>query len=689
MAQPDLTKAGLRNQYATNRDDLIRAFYVPCLSAATSYDRAVGYFRSSILLLASRAIADFAVRGGKIRLVCSPELDPRDIEGLSRGYESRTQLGEALNRIIDLAIRDSEARGLIEFLATLVAVDALTLKIAFRPGAAGIFHDKIGIFTDSEHNQVSFRGSLNETFNGWHATGNHESFDVFCSWTLDGVRVAEHVQYFENLWQDREPGVEVVHFPEVARERLVAVANPDGVQAAFETIIRPVDTPPKEPQPHQVAAIEEWDRHGCRGILQHATGSGKTITALIAAQEWLAASKPVLVLVPSDLLLRQWTQEARAQLGRMNPRILLVGGGNTSWHTSDLVEGYTQEIGEPRLTIATLQSASTPEFTSRVKEGDHLLVICDEVHRSGSPIFSQIFGIDAGGRLGLSATPTRYGDPEGTTRILDYFGGIIDTFTLADAINAGRLCHYTYHVHPVALTGDETDRWTELTDQIRRALGQSRDASTGEYILDDRTRLLLIQRARIAKKAAGKVELARRVVAENYRAGQRWLVYCDDQEQLNQIKEVLETSSLPVDVYHSAMLAGQDASLDHFMTMGGVMVAIRCLDEGVDMPSVDHALILASSRNPREFIQRRGRVLRTAPDKVFAEVHDALVMGPVDQERLDPTSLLKGEIARAAQFAENATNDSVRFQLRKIARDAGLDASSIGIGLEEDQDDES
>ena len=266
-----LTELPLRDRYATNRDDLIRDFYEPCLNASVSYDRAAGYFRSSILLLSARAVADLAAGGGKIRLICSPELTGEDIDALEEGYDRRQKVGEVLRGIMEEALGDQLGGPVVEFLATLIEVGSLDVRIAFRLDGRGIFHDKIGVFRDAEGHAVSFTGSVNETLSAWDPAGNHESFDVFRSWTAEAGRVQQHVEDFERLWEGREPGVETIPFPQVARERLVTIANPEGVEAAYRKSRALADGRrwKKRPRAHQLAAIKAWK-------LQNQTGDTRT-----------------------------------------------------------------------------------------------------------------------------------------------------------------------------------------------------------------------------------------------------------------------------------------------------------------------------------------------------------------------------------------------------------------------------
>ena len=323
MTGLSLEGLSLKDRYATNRDDLVAEFYGPCLGASVAYDRAVGYFRSSILLLASEAVADFAAKGNNMRLICSPELTEEDIRALQEGYERREKVGEVLSGVIEQAVEDPLGRPVVEFLATLIAVGCLDVRVAFRPDARGMFHDKVGIFRDRQGHAVSFTGSSNETLSAWDPEGNHESFDVFRSWSAEGARVAQHAEYFERLWNGLEPGVETVDFPQVARGRLLAISNPEGVRgSAREGKAIAGQAWGRRPSRTSLAAIEEWRRQGGRGILEHATGSGKTITAITAMREWLETGRPALVLVPSELLLDQWYAEVRAELEEVGARVL-------------------------------------------------------------------------------------------------------------------------------------------------------------------------------------------------------------------------------------------------------------------------------------------------------------------------------------------------------------------------------
>jgi len=623
-----------------------------------------------------------------MRLVCSPSISSEDAESIEEGYAARTTVADRLlGEEIDRLLAEESTCYRTQVLATLIASGSLDIRIALRPQAYGLYHEKIGIFQDAMQGKVSFIGSANETWNGWHFLGNHEALEVFCSWSgqAEMERVQRHDAYFERLWAGTVPGVEIIDFPEAARLKLVraSLGNPSDIDT---TALEPTRKQRRMPLPHQDEAIAAWRSAGCRGILEHATGSGKTFTAITAIRGHIDLGLPALILVPSRLLLEQWAEEIREELAEA--AILLAGAGNDRWKKLGRLRSMTDSSPDygPRIILATMQTAATDEFLRLVHGGPHLMVVGDEVHQSGSQYNSRAYTIDTGPRLGLSATPTRYGDPEGTDRMLSYFGSIVPPpFTLQDAIKSGRLVEYEYYPHPVHLTADEADNWKTLTLRIIREMG-GKGEDGARRPLSEKAKMLLIQRSRIAKKAAGKTPLAADVVLSSYRPGQRWLIYCEDAGHLRDTMNALRIGGLAPVEYHTAMAGDRNATLDWFRTFGGILVSIKCLDEGVDIPTIDHAMILASSQNPRQFIQRRGRVLRKAPGKNIAIIHDAIVVPVSLENEPEQIALLRSEFARAIEFADSAINRGAAAELRALATAMGFDPDSLSNeGAEEDE----
>ncbi len=685
----NLSALELSSHYRTGERDPVSGFYKPCLDAAVTYDRAVGYFRSSIFAIIGQPFLDFARRGGKARFICSPSITEEDAKAIASGYVERHEAVElAISRDIDALLSDPAAGHRAKLLASFIKFGALDIKVAIRSEGNGIYHEKIGVFDDGRGNQVSFLGSANETWSAWHAEGNHESIEVFRSWLpADEVRVNSHQKIFDLLWKGETPGVDTIDFPEAQHRKLLTAAAPGLDDPEIEPT-QAIGSTRRRLLPHQATAIDLWEKAGRRGVFEHATGSGKTFTAIEAIKKHLAAGEPAIVLVPSQLLHEQWKREIFEEIP--DASVLMAGGGHAKWRERGRLRSHTSPgLGMNRVVVATMQTASTDAFINGLAQGDHLLMVADEIHQIGSPKNSLALAIRSGASLGLSATPIRYGDAEGTQRIFDRFGPVIPpAITLQDAIEAGRLVNYEYFPHAVHLSDDESALWKKLTKQISFELAKAKKKD-GTGRLTDKAKMLLIQRSRIAKKARVKTGLATGVIKKEYQEGQSWLVYCEDADQLDEMLSKLRDAGLkPLD-YHSNMSGDKVEALNWFKKFGGVLVSIKCLDEGVDIPAVSHAFILASSQNPRQFIQRRGRVLRKSSGKDLAVIHDAIVV-PVDpKSEGEQISLLKAELVRALEFADSALNKGAGADLRRIAIEMGIDPSREGeAAIEEEPEEE-
>ncbi len=706
-----LTDLDLLTSYHRGENDIAEEFYMPAMRRATRYDRAVGFFRSTAFIISWPALRDFVARGGRMRILCSQVLSPDDIGALDEGYAARVDAVLAARLRVEVAalLADPEMAQPSRILAALVGAGVIEFRVAiWRPSDEGplsrIFHDKLGFFRDDAGAVVMFKGSMNETWMGLAADGNLESVDVALSW-YDGrerERVEREDAYFERIWDGTYPGLVVRPFPDTAREDLVRAADPDW-EGSLERMLPEAsggeaeqagedEDPLGEGRPlmdHQRDGLEAWRKNGRRGIFAFATGSGKTLAALVAARESITRHGEIpVIVVPDRTLFDQWLGLVTPFAERLGAMVLRVGSGNHRWR--DHLRAWTTPGPARRIVLATLPTARSDDFRRRLAGGARLMLIADEVHRLGSPAGRALLD-DAlfGSRLGLSATPERAGDPVGTAAILDYFGGVLEPrFTLEDAIAANVLTPYFYRPHKIELSESEVEEWREVSRRLARAM-----FAGGE--VDDRgiprgAEMLLFERARIVKAAAAKVPLAVDVLRAEYRPGQRWIVYCDSEAQLADVRSGLRAGGFSPRAYTSAMPADRAATISWFTDIGGILVAIRCFDEGVDIPGITHALILASSKNPREFIQRRGRVLRKADRKTLAYVHDAIVVPPRPHEgedsRTDP--ITAGELARALQFAEGASNHGAAADLLDIAIDAGIDwRTMFSMGVEDDDDD--
>lgn len=704
MILSDIT---LKPDYNKAIDNIAEDFYIPCMSASIEFDRITGYFGSTVYIIAWKAIKSFVARKGRIRIICSPYIDNSDIDAIDEGYKARLkedQKQRLIKEINDMFIcpylnKPSRA------LAGLIAMGVVDIKIALAPGKvtpdiSRLFHDKVGIFRDYLGNCVGFRGSMNETYKGLSSDGNIESIDVFPSWmdNRDQLRADKSSSYFNQLWNNTVSGIEVYPLPDNIHSIITAMNDSENWENTVDEVVESLDAkarwldmlPPeaKTPRNHQIDALLGWEQNGFHGIFEHATGSGKTYTAICAMRYLFSRDCSAIVVVPSISLLSQWKTEIEENLSDLDLSILVCGDDNDKWKSNGLLRAWTRKSTTIRKCIlVTADTACSDLFVSNIEQGNHLLIIADEVHRLGSPKRKRILQIDSGHRLGLSATPIRFGDPNGTAVLFEYFGQIIPpVFSLKDAIMSNVLTKYFYYPHEVCLNSNEQDSWDDLTAKIGKltAIQYNQDVASPNLI--ERLKLLQIQRARIVKNAASKVELAAEVIERFYEKGQRWIVYCDNQIQINQVIQKLSEQSVDVYEYHSSMSGDRTETLKYFTVNGGIIVSIKCLDEGVDIPNATHALILASSANPREFIQRRGRILRKYPGKHFAYLHDAIVLPKViDDNQVENVSIIEGELSRSIQFGEWAENPACITKLNKVAIEFGINTHNAKNGGFEDE----
>jgi superfamily II DNA or RNA helicase len=566
---------------------------------------------------------------------------------------------------LELLLKNPQAVPATRLLATLIAAGVIDVRIAFSEDTSGMFHDKLGIFEDEEGRRVSFHGSANETWRAWGV--NHESFSVFASWSNepDLLRTREHADMFQDLWLDQEPTVRVARLDEVTAGQLREIADSDLDEAvanvrSFHGLERGRRTS-RALMEHQSLVLEDWEAHGFRGIVNFATGAGKTLTAIEAVKRWTDGGRSAIIMVPGRDLHQQWINELETELP--NAQILPIGAGHSKQAWVEMLPAFTDPAPSDRarrIVVTTNASFASLDFQRRLKAGDHILVVADEMHRVGSArVLPALESTSVGATLGLSATYRRQFDDQGTQRLEAFFGEVLTPqIGLAEALMLGLLVPYDYRLHEVQLDDEEQEEYDHLTKRIGALVAQ------GVSITDEDggLRHLLIRRARILKQAKSKVPKALEILANEYVDGDRWLVYCDDLGQLKTLIDLCLDADLPALEFHSEMSGDRVTVLKSLANYGGIVVAIRCLDEGVDIPVTDHALILASSTVEREYIQRRGRVLRSAPGtfKVSAEVHDLILVDQVGG------ALTRGEATRALEFSRLARNDAARDRLKSI-----------------------
>jgi DNA phosphorothioation system restriction enzyme len=686
-----LNNLSLKPSYRSSRDNLVSDFYVPCLTEATLYRRAVGYFTSSALSLAASGLLPFIKKRGRMCLVASPYFNSEDIEAIKQGYISRREVIErALIRGLSQKHESGIVRDRLGFLAWLISEGLLDIKIAVleKGNTVGIYHEKIGIFEDGAKNRVAFTGSANESAGG--LLSNFESIQVFRSWINgDAERLAPLVSDFEELWSDKTQYLKVYEFPEAARKELLQfrptrlpAADPEQSEGNFvqASTVMNFGSPeiPKQivVRDYQKKAVEKWFEAGGRGLLRMATGTGKTVTALALLSQLFrigqreGRSLVCVVVCPFQHLVSQWAEQAAKfnilPIKCMESRELWADEFRES--VMAVREGHFPFV----MAIATNSTFQGDLFQETVKKiRSDFLLIADEVHNMGAQAAREALPENAVFRLGLSATPERWFDDTGTQSLLAYFGEIVFELGLRDAISIGALSKYDYFPHVVELTSDELGQYLEITAQIARV--SSSDSKTLESdSSDERIRMLLIRRAQLVAVARNKLPRLAEAIQPFLQTSHN-LVYCgtgsieaEDDTSIRQLDAVVKLLGndlgMRVNSYTADTYLEERDELRQLFVTGTlqVLVAIRCLDEGIDIPETRRAFILASSSNPKQFIQRRGRILRLAPGKGLAEIHDFIVVPPADAFSSDllavERKLLRKELQRVVEFAGLADN---------------------------------
>ncbi|MEP0752103.1 DNA phosphorothioation system restriction enzyme [Trichocoleus sp. Lan] len=438
---------------------------------------------------------------------------------------------------------------------------------------------------------------------------------------------------------------------------------------------------------YQQEAVASWFANQGRGTLKMATGSGKTITALaIATSLYQQIALQVLVVVcPYRHLVTQWARECE----KFGLQPVLAFENVRNWQSQLSTQLYNLRSGNQRfLTLITTNATLMSEgLQSQLKYfPDKTLIVGDEAHNLGARQLEKSLPSKVGLRLALSATPERYFDDEGTQSLFDYFGRVLEPeFTLKDAIQQGALVHYLYYPILVELTEAEARAYVKLTARIGRALlFQERENGASKSNWEDREELkpLLMQRARLIGAATNKLTALRQLMSKRLDTTHT-LFYCGDgsvesTRQLKAVAKILgDELGYRINTYTAQTPLSERENLRCQFESGDLqgLVAIRCLDEGVDIPAIQNAVILASSSNPRQFIQRRGRILRPHPGKQRATLFDMIVVPPeLDRETLEiERNLLRKELRRFVEFADLADNaGEARVKLLDLQRNYEL-----------------
>ena len=700
----------IKSEYRSLIDNVVQDFYLPLLHEANSYKRAVGFFSSSSLIEISKGICDMAKNGGKIEIIASPYLSDEDIVAIKTGYENRRKVIEdALLRQLSDEHTDYYSMERLNLLANLIADEVMDIRIAYTDSnkRLGMYHEKMGIIEDHDGNHVAFSGSMNESLTAMAI--NYETIDVFCDWKgeeTDRVKLKENAFY--SMWTNVEPSLQVMEFPKVSETliELYREKEPDfdidneqfyrrmsGYVSAFHGARQDVGTKPVgaripddvELHDYQKEAISVWVGENYRGIFDMATGTGKTFTGLGAISklsEDLDDELAVIIVAPYQHLVEQWVEDIRRF--NMNPIVAYGDPAHKDWRKRLSKAVLDLKIRKDKrffclvCTNATFTDKYLQEQIGKIKTP--ILLVVDEAHNFGARSYAQLLDDRFTYRLALSATLDRHRDEEGTTLLYKFFGKKCIEYSLERAIDEDKLTPYKYYPVLVYLSDIELESYEQFSYEMSKCLIKGKD---GKYKLNKRGEILALKRSRVVAGAIQKLDALREAI-KPYKDDHNILVYCgatqiveesdnspDDESDIRQIEAVTKILGnelgMSVARFTSEENVEQRALIKEHFQRGDdlqAIVAIKCLDEGVNIPGIRTAFILASTTNPKEYIQRRGRVLRKAPNKPIAEIYDFVTLPrPLDavsgltkeQANRDKT-LVKNELARIKEFGRLARN---------------------------------
>ena len=684
--------------YESGTSDIVEDFYEPVLMASVSYDRIAGFFSSAALAIASRGLYGFIKNRGKMRLVTSPILSGEDAEIIRKVTESPEKLTD-----IDLGINltnicNEFVDNHVKALGWMLREGLLEMRLAVitnnnRPctveeiNKSGLFHQKVGILRDVDGNELSFSGSINETASAW--INNDEEFKVFKAWDDSREYYQKDQSRFEEIWNGQRQNLEVFDLPSAIKDKLIQRSSDFDIEKisikqyrrskanSFDFKNSPISL-----FYYQANALNKWKDNTYRLLFEMATGTGKTRTAVAGISRILATSKRVVVIIstPQNTLSKQWKENEVEPLGVHFDRSEIIDGTVKDWKSklSSILLDNATGFADHCVIYTTHSTASSEKFTSTMlrdlSKDSITLFVGDEVHWLGARKLRRALLSRYNFRIGLSATPSRWFDDEGSQYLVDYFGGKNFVFSIHDALTeinpiTGKhfLVNYYYHISKVGLNAEETAEYKNITQQMLRLASKIEADPEAE----ERYERLLEQRANIIKNADEKYNILDKLLDElNAKGRIENLIIFVSPQQINNVMETLVQKKI---IFHKLTesegtrrekkydgLSEREFIIKRFKSGDyQVLVAIKCLDEGIDIPSADTGILMASSTNPREYVQRIGRIVRQGANKTFAHLYDMCV-GKVDtldddEQKLE-NKIKQKEIIRLTEIANNAIN---------------------------------
>ena len=684
------TELTIKDLYVTDSDDIPEEFYGIALPKTVLYKRAAGFFSSSALATLGRGLKQFYYNGGNMRLIVSPLFSKEDYEAIELGYKAQEDI--AAQRIVEMfnidEIKDDDGANILSWLIFEKRLD-IRVVVKKENNKKAIFHDKFSVLIDEEGNRITFRGSMNESETAM--VDNYESIEVDCSWETEGLRRAiQREKQFDAIWDDDSNKWSTIPIPDAVKESLVQIRRPikadtyEYVENSPQLVCEPetVYMPSRPAIPkwlelrkYQKNAIAAWVKNNNRGIFQMATGTGKTKTSLAAVTKILdvyysnQVKCGLVVVVPYVVLLEQWLED----LKEFQISAIACYESKNKWlpRVEENIRLFNENVRDKLFLITTTKTLISSDFQRCIAtiKGDYIF-LADEMHHLTSDMMRQSLPQNAKYRLGLSATlMTKYNSAK-MEELKAYFGGIIYEYSMKEAIETDCLTRYFYYPIYVELTDEEKSDYYEVSKKISKAM-----MLAGNDLDDDDNiplKALLSQRGRILASASNKL-IKLKEMAPQFKDKANLIIYCGDKIESNvkYIDKVYEIVNNEEGIISAKFIAEENPQqrrdiLDLFgKKVIQALIAIRCLDEGVDIPQLETAIIMSSGTNPKEFIQRRGRILRKAAGKQYSYIYDFIVIPSLsiqDVSALTPDEkemelkVISREFERVQEFANLAEN---------------------------------
>lgn len=654
-------------------ENIAKSFLVPALKHTKRYRRSVGFFSSGVFGPIIDGIVALSRNGGKIELIASPQLSDEDINAINLGYQKREEIIESAFSRDFMKELDTLDDAKLQLLVALIANGTLDIKIAVTE-STGIYHDKLGILEDFDGNTVVFYGSANESLSGYQ--NNYEKIRVVKSWVAAEVEsIEDECKEFQALWDGTNPFVKIYNYKESAKANILEVINTrknSGGKAA---------SAPIKLRDYQEEAINAWVNNDYHGFYVMATGTGKTWTAIFSAKQ-LVEKHPAMIVIcaPYKHLVKQWADDVEKAFP--GAKLIMVSSENPSWETQIAQEIIRKQYKPDNqiIIISTIASFKMDRFANVInKSTEAKLLIVDEAHRftDRPDELKETFQY----MLGLSATPFSGTSAHKGLELMEWFGGQVFNLPIENALERGFLVPYNYYPIYVYATDEEEGKFKYHTQRILSCFKNDKCINPDLLVKSLRNRLRVISMAE--EKTTRIDEIINRISEKDH-----FVVYCGDGRlfdadsgkelrHIQAIKRVLTAHGFKASQFTATEnMVDRMELVDAFNKQEiSALAAIRCLDEGINIPSIKSALILSSNDDYREFVQRRGRILRTYGNKKFANIYDVIVLPSYDMQ-----GWAKIELRRFHEYARLALNwEELEVELNDHLGAYGLTVEDVDV----------